>query len=379
MKREIFEPEHEDLREVVRRFLQKESVPYKEEWEEAGMVPRSFWKAAAKQGLVGFEVPTEYGGQGLRDIRFNAVIVEEVAYTGAVGDNFGLQNDILAPYLIELTNDEQKQRWLPPFCAGDLLAAIAMTEPGAGSDLRGIRTKARKDGSDYIIDGSKTFVTSGIAADLVVAVARTSGDGKDGFSLLAVEKGTPGLVHSRKLEKVGRWATDTAELFFDEVRVPAENLIGEEGQGLPYLMRNLPRERLSIAVTAIADAERAIDLTLEYVKERKAFGQPIGSFQVSRHALAELVTKLAAARSHVDRCLVNVNASTLTAEEAAGAKALTTNLQNEVIDRCLQLHGGYGYMREYEISRLWRDARVQRIYGGANEIMHEIVGRSLGL
>jgi alkylation response protein AidB-like acyl-CoA dehydrogenase len=380
MRRTIFEAEHDHFRESVAEFLRREAVPHADAWERAGQWSREFWLAAARQNMVGFEVPEQYGGLGLRDFRFNAVIDEEVAYTGSVGDGFMMANDILAPYLLNLTNDEQKQRWLPPFTRGELIAAIAMTEPGAGSDLRGMTCSARRDGDGWVLNGTKTFVTGGIMADLVVVAARTRPEGgKNGFSLFAVERDTPGFERGRKLEKVGRWAQDTAELFFDDARVPAENLLGEEGRGFPYLMTNLPRERLSMAVSAVAQAEHALEITLAYVKDRTAFGTPIGSFQANRFALAELVTKTQAARSHIDACLHSLVAGELTAAEAAGAKAWTTDLQCEVVDRCVQLHGGYGYMREYEISRLWRDARVQRIYGGTNEIMYEIVGRSLGL
>ncbi len=380
MRRTIFEPEHDHFRESVGNFLRAEAAPNADAWEEAGLVPREFWLDAAKQGMVGFEVPEEYGGLGIDDFRFNAVIDEEIAYTGSVGDGFMMQNDILAPYLLNLTNDEQKQRWLPPFTRGELIAAVAMTEPGAGSDLQGMMTSAKRDGDGYVLNGTKTFVTSGILADLVIVAARTKPEGgKTGFSLFAVERDTPGFERGRKLEKSGRWAQDTAELFFDDARVPIENLLGEEGQGFPYLMINLPRERLSMAVSAVAHCEYALQITLEYVKDRKAFGKPIGSFQANRFSLAELVTKTEAARAYVDRCITALLGDELTPAEAAGAKAWTTDLQCEVVDRCVQLHGGYGYMREYEISRLWRDARVQRIYGGTNEIMYEIVGRSLGL
>jgi alkylation response protein AidB-like acyl-CoA dehydrogenase len=380
MRRTIFDTEHDALRETVRGFLEQHAVPNSEQWEKDGMVPRAFWEQAAGYGLVGFEAPEEYGGAGLSDFRFNAVVDEEVAYTGAVGDNFMLQNDILAPYLIELTDASQKERWLPAFTAGRLIAAIAMSEPGAGSDLQAMSTRADRRGDEYVINGTKTFVTSGIAADLILVAARTDPKGgKHGFSVIAVEAGTPGFERGRKLHKSGRWAQDTAELFFDEVHVPAENRLGEEGKGFGYLMLNLPRERLSMAVSAVAATERALAITLDYVKERTAFGRPVGSFQINRHALAELTTKTAAARAYVDRCIVAVNDGELTPAEAAGAKAWTTDLQNQAVDRCVQLFGGYGYMVEYEVSRLWRDARVQRIYGGTNEIMYEIVGRSLGL
>ena len=380
MRRTIFEPEHEHFRESVRNFLSAQAAPFADEWEDAGVVPRAFWRAAAEQGMVGFEMPEKYGGLGLQDFRFNAVINEEVIYTGSVGDGFMMQNDILAPYLLELTNDEQKARWLPSFTRGDLIGALAMSEPGAGSDLQGMKSTAKRDGDHYVINGAKTFVTSGIVADLVIVAARTKPDGgKDGFSLIAVERDTPGFERGRKLEKSGRWAQDTAELFFDDARVPVENRLGEEGMGFPYLMINLSRERLAMAVNAVAACEHALEITLPYVKDRPHSARPIGSFQANRFALAELVTKTEAARAYVDRCIAALLADELTPAEAAGAKAWTTDLQWEVVDRCVQLHGGYGYMREYEVSRLWRDARVQRIYGGTNEIMYEIVGRSLGL
>jgi acyl-CoA dehydrogenase len=380
MRRTIFEAEHDHFRESVSSFLRQHAAPHADAWEEAGQWPREFWLRAAEQNMVGFEVPEEYGGLGLSDFRFNAVIGEELAYTGSVCDGFSMANDILVPYVVDLTNDEQKGRWLPRFARGELVAAIAMTEPGAGSDLQGMMCSARRDGDGWVLNGTKTFVTGGIMADLVIVAARTDPDGgKHGFSLFAVESDTPGFERGRKLEKSGRWAQDTAELFFDDALVPTENLLGEEGQGFLYLMRNLPKERLSMAIGAVAAAEHALDITLAYVKERTAFGTPIGSFQANRFALAELQTKTQAARSHIDRCIAALVAGELTAAEAAGAKAWTTDLQCEVVDRCVQLHGGYGYMREYEISRLWRDARVQRIYGGTNEIMYEIVGRSLGL
>lgn len=380
MRRTIFEAEHRDFREAVREFLRREAVPNTERWEEQGTIPRSFWMKAAQSGFVGFEMPEQHGGLGLRDFRFNAIIDEEIAYSGAVGDWFMMQNDILAPYLLDLTDESQKARWLPPFTRGELVAAIAMTEPGAGSDLQGMAASAVRDGEHYILNGTKTFVTGGIEADLVIVAARTSPEGgKHGFSLLAVERGMEGFERGRKLEKSGRLAQDTAELFFTDVRVPAANRLGEEGRGFQALMANLPRERLAMAVSAVAAAEHALEITLSYVRERTAFGRPVGSFQANRFALAEISAKLAAARSHIDRCLTALVGGELSATEAAAAKALTTELQWDVVDRCVQLHGGYGYMREYEISRLWRDARVQRIYGGTTEIMYEIVGRSLGL
>ena len=380
MRRTIFEDEHAAFRDSARIFFEREAVPHTDKWEAAGLVDRSFWTKAAESGFVGFEAPEEYGGLGLKDFRFNAILDEELAYAGAVRNNFSLENDIVAPYLVDLTSDEQKERWLPGFTSGEVIVAIAMTEPGAGSDLQGMSASAQRDGDDYVLNGSKTFVTSGIQADLVIVAARTAHNGgRDGFSLFVVENGMQGFDRGRKLDKIGRRAQDTAELYFNHVEVPVENRLGDEGMGLSYLKGGLPRERLSIAVSAVAAAEHALELTLRYVRERFAFGQPVGSFQANRFAIAELSTKIAAARAYVDRCIVALNDGELSGSEAAGVKALTTELQFEVLDRCLQLHGGYGYMDEYAVSRLWRDARVQRIYGGTNEIMKEIVGRSLGL
>src|SRR3954469_1960842 len=375
MERTIFEEEHQAFRESLRTFLAREALPHTEEWEAAGMVDRAFWRAAGEHGFVGFEAPEDCGGLGIHDFRFNAVIDEEVAYAGAVGDNFSLQNDIILPYLLELGSDEQHRRWLPDFTRGELVFAIAMTEPGAGSDLRAMSASARREDDGYVLDGSKTFVTSGIQADRVIVAARTG----HGFSLLVVEDGMQGFERGRKLHKVGRRAQDTAELFFNGVHVPDENRLGEEGRGLHYLMARLPRERLSIAVAAVAAAEHALTLTLDYVRERHAFGQPIGSFQHNRFPLASLHGKVSAARAYVDACIVALNAGRLSGADAASAKALTTDLQFDVLDHCVQLFGGYGYMDEYPISRLWRDARVQRIYGGTNEVMLEVAGRALGL
>jgi len=380
MRRTIFDDDHVEFRASVRTFLHRTAVPHLEHWEKNGLVDRSFWVAAGAAGFVGFEAPEEFGGLGLDDFRFNAIIDEEIEYAAVGSDNFAIENVIVAPYLIDLTNREQKARWLPGFTAGELVVALAMTEPGAGSDLKAMSATAVRDDDHYLLNGSKTFVTSGIQAELVIVAARTSGgSAREGFSLLVVEAGTPGFEKGRKLEKVGRRAQDTAELYFNDVVVPVENRLGEEGRGFGYLMRNLPRERLSIAVSAVAAAEHALELTLDYVRERRAFGQTIGSFQANRFVLAELSTEISVARVYVDRCIEALNAGELTDAEAAGAKVLTTELQFEVLDRCLQLHGGYGYMDEYVISRLWRDGRVQRIYGGTNEIMKEIVGRALGI
>jgi acyl-CoA dehydrogenase len=379
VRRSIYEDEHEDFRESVRGFLLKEAVPRTEEWEESGIVSRDFWRRAAEQGYVAFQAPEALGGVGLEDFRFNAVIGEEVAYTGTVGDNFSLVNDIVAPYLLDFTNEEQRSRWLPEVTAGEMVPVIAMSEPGAGSDLRGIVASAIWRDDHYELSGSKTFVTSGIQADLVIVAAQVKKAGIEGMGLFAVRAGAEGFKPGRKLDKIGHKAQDTAELFFDDVVVAPEDVLGEPGKGLNYLMRNLPQERLSIAITAVAAAERAMETTLEYTKDRKAFGQPIGSFQANRFTLAELATEVAVARIYIDRCIEAHVKSELDAAEAAAAKYWTTDLHFKVVDACLQLHGGYGYMEEYEIARMWRDARVGRIYGGTNEIMKEIVGRSLGL
>lgn len=379
MKRTIFEPEHDQFRESVRGFLEKEAVPHTQEWEDAGLVDRGFWKAAAAQGLVGFSAPEEFGGSGLRDFRFNAVLNEEVVRSGAVGDGFSLTNDIVLPYYLDIADAEQQQRWVPGIVAGDTVIAVAMSEPGTGSDLRAIKTTATRRGDDWILNGSKTFVTSGIQADLIIVAARIPESDGGGFGLFVVDAEQDGFERGRKLTKIGRRAQDTAELFFRDVVVPGSNVLGEQGKGLRYLMQNLAQERLSMAVVAVASAEWAVEIALAYARERKAFGQPIGSFQANRFTLAELSTKTGIARVYVDRCIEAHHSGELTPAESAGAKFWTTELEFEALDSCLQLHGGYGYMEEYEVARRWRDSRVQRIYGGTNEIMREIVGRSLDL
>ncbi|HYO36181.1 MAG TPA: acyl-CoA dehydrogenase family protein [Geodermatophilus sp.] len=381
MRSSLYEADHEDLRQTVRTWLEKEVAPHHDRWERDGIVPREVWLSGGEQGLLGFDVDERWGGGGVRDFRYNAVLDEEVTRVGASGLGFGLHNDVVAPYLRDLCTEEQAQRWLPGFCRGQLITAIAMTEPGTGSDLQAIRTTARRDGDSWVLSGAKTFITNGINADLVVVVARTDPDapGARGTSLLVVERGMPGFTRGRNLEKVGLKAQDTAELFFDEVRVPAENLLGTENRGFAHLMENLPQERLSIAVGAVAASETVLAQTREYVTSRTAFGRPVGSFQHSRFVLAELHTETTIARTFVDECIRRLGAGELTAVDAAMAKYWTSDLQNKVADRCLQLHGGYGYMDEYPVSKAWRDARVQSIYGGTNEIMREIIGRSLGL
>ncbi len=377
--RTIFDDEHDEFRASVKGFLEREAVPRAREWEAAGIIDRSFWRLAAMQGLVAFAAPEQFGGLGLTDFRYNAIIDEEVTYTGTPSDNFMVTNDIVLPYLRDLATAEQQARWLPDIASGARVCAIAMSEPGAGSDLRAIASTARWRGDHYVLSGSKTFVTSGIQAEIVITAARVLRDGVDGMGLFVLEAGMPGFTKGRKLEKLGRLAQDTAELFMDDVAVPLDQVLGEPGKGLHYLMGNLAQERLSIAITAVASAEKALQITLPYVRERQAFGKPIGSFQANKFALAELATEVSIARVFIDRCIAAHCTGDLQDAEAAGAKYWTTELEFRVLDRCLQLHGGYGYMEEYEIARRWRDARVQRIYGGTTEIMKELVGRSLGL
>ena len=379
MERRIFEPEHDMFRETARRFYETECAPHSAEWERNGVTAREPWLRAGEIGLIGWEAPEKFGGQGVKDFRYNAIMTEEMHATGTVGIGIGLQNDIMASYLVDLTTDEQKGRWLAGYVSGELITAIAMSEPGAGSDLAGIRTTAVRDGDHYVVNGTKTFISNGILADLVVTVVKTDpAAGHKGISLLVIERGMEGFQRGRNMDKIGQKAADTAELFFTDVRVPAENLLGEENCGFYHLMRNLPAERLGIAIHAVAQSRRALELTRQYASERRAFGTPIGSFQVNRHAIADMSVKLDVMQVYVDRCIEAVNAGELTAQEAAGAKLWATETQWEIVDRCLQIHGGYGYMNEYEIARLWRDARVQRLYGGTSEIMRDLIGRSLG-
>jgi alkylation response protein AidB-like acyl-CoA dehydrogenase len=378
MRRTILETEHEQLRDVAHDFFVKYAVPHREEWEAQGHVGREIWKQAGAHGLLGLEIPEEYGGPGIHDYRFNAVIIEEATRTRA-GVALTLQNEIVGPYLVSLGTSEQKKRWLPGMVTGEVLGAIAMSEPGAGSDLAGIRTSARRDGDDWIINGSKTFISGGYLADFVIVVARTDPEaGHRGFTLFIVEDGMPGFERGKKLDKVGQRTSDTMELFFSDVRVPDGNRLGEQGRGFYALMRNLPQERMGIAVGGLASAEHAFGITKQYAATREAFGQPIGKFQVNRHALAEMHTRLQVARTYLDQCILGVTSGELSAEDAAGAKWWITELEWEIIDRCLQMFGGYGYINEYEIAQIWRDARIQRLYGGTTEIMKDLVGRKLG-
>ncbi len=388
MRRSLFEDVHEDFRASFRTFLEREVIGEQDrygQWEREGIVPREVFELAGRGGFLAMAVPEAYGGAGAADFRLNLMIGEECqrAGVGSFGLGITLHNDICLPYFLSYCDQPQRERWLAQIATGELITALAMTEPGIGSDLAAMSTSARRDGDHYVVNGAKTFITNGINADLVILAARTGADGHQdrhrGISLMVVERGTEGFERGRKLEKIGQHAQDTAELSFSDARVPVANLLGEEGEGFRYLVSNLPQERLSIAASAIAAAEAALGWTLDYVRERHAFGRPIGSFQASRFTLAEVRSEIEVARVYVDRCAQALDAGELTREDAAMAKWWCTELQGRVVDRCLQLHGGYGYMLEYPIARAYVDARVTRIYGGANEIMKEIVGRSMGL
>ncbi|MFB6633893.1 acyl-CoA dehydrogenase family protein [Streptomyces sp. NPDC056362] len=378
MKRQLYTADHEAFRAVVRTFLEKEVLPHYAQWEKDGIVSREVWLAAGRQGLLGIAVDEEYGGGGDPDFRYGAVLAEEFTRAGAPGLAVGLHNDIIGPYLTSLGTEEQKRRWLPGFCSGELVTAIAMTEPGAGSDLQGIRTTAEDHGDHWILNGSKTFISNGILADLVVVVARTTPEGgAHGLSLLVVERGAEGFERGRNLDKIGQKSQDTAELFFTDVRVPKENLLGELNGAFLHLMTNLAQERLAIAVAGIAGAEHLLELTTTYVKEREAFGRPLSRLQHIRFEIAEMATECAVTRTFVDRCIEEHADGALDAVHASMAKWWATELQKRVADRCLQLHGGYGYMSEFPVARAFTDGRIQTIYGGTTEIMKEIIGRSL--
>src|ERR1700761_8286638 len=380
MRRDIFTEEHEAFRDLVREFLAREVTPFHAQWEKDKVVPREIWLKAGNAGLLGIDVDEKYGGGGESDYRYYAIMDEETGRAGATGLGFFVHNDMIGQYLLRLATPEQKERWLPGYCSGELIAAIAMTEPGAGSDLQGIRTTAVRDGDRYVLNGQKTFISNGQLADIVIVVARTDPDaGHRGISLLMVERGMPGFTRGRNLDKLGMHAQDTSELFFTDVEVPAANLLGEEGGGFVALMQNLPRERVTIGVTALAIAEQALADTLAYSKQRSAFGQPVGKFQHNRFTLAEMATEIAVAREFTDRAITEHCAGQLSNDEAAMVKWWDTELCNRVTDRCVQLHGGYGYMREYAVGRAWTDSRVQSIFGGPTEIMKEIIGRGLGL
>ncbi len=381
MKRTIYDEDHEAFRASVRGFLDRDVVPNWDSYIENKQFPREMWKAFGAQGLLGLEIPEQYGGSEAGDFRYNAVLAEEVGRVSmSLGSCHGIHADIVAPYLVELTTEEQRERWLPGFVSGDILCAIAMTEPSGGSDLAALKTTAVRDGDDWILNGSKTFITNGYSADVVVVAARTSPEKKaKGISLFGVEAGMDGFTRGRKLDKVGQDESDTAELFFEDVRVPAANLIGELDKGFIHMMTWLPQERLSNAVGNLAQARQVLDETLAYIQERKAFGQPIGAFQHNKFLAAELVTKVEVTQAFLDQAVLAHTKGELSPIDAAKVKWWAADIQNDVIDHCVQLYGGYGYMNEYRVARAWRDARVSKIWAGSNEIMKELIGRDLGL
>jgi alkylation response protein AidB-like acyl-CoA dehydrogenase len=380
--RDLFEDVHQDFRSSVRSFVDKHVGPHVEKWDDAGEVPRDLWLAAGRQGLLGMSVEEELGGGAEGDYRFRCVLIEELlrANAASVNAGFSTHEDVVLPYFRDLCDAEQARRWLPGLCAGEHIGAIAMTEPGAGSDLRGIRTNATRDGSDLIVNGTKTFITNGLLSDLVIAVVRTDPDpsaGSRAFSLLVLERGMPGFERGRKLIKVGMRGQDTAELVFDDVRVPAANVLGDIGDGLPQLMAHLPGERLSIAVTACAGARAALSWTVDYVRDRTAFGKTLADFQNTQFVLAELVTELDVTQAYVDDAVRRSNEARLSAIDAAKAKWWATEMNKRVVDRCVQLFGGYGYMLEYPIARAYTDVRISTIFGGTTEIMKVIIARDL--
>jgi alkylation response protein AidB-like acyl-CoA dehydrogenase len=380
MERTIYDADHESFRESVREFLDREVQPHLEEHLEQKAMPREFWLAAGKQGLLGLEIPEEYGGSEAGDYRFNAVLIEELSKVNmALPSCVGIHADIVAPYLVHLTTTEQKKRWLPAFCAGELLTAIGMTEPSGGSDLAALKTTAVRDGNDFVINGSKTFITNGYSADMVVVAARTAPEKKArGITLFGVRTDAEGYSRGRKLDKVGQPESDTAELSFENVRVGEQDVIGELDNGFIHMMQWLPQERLGSAITNLAHARQILEETIAYCHDRSAFGQSIGQFQHNKFLLAELVTKAEVTQAYVDQCVLAHNQGELTAIDAAKAKWWSSQVQNDILDACVQLHGGYGYMNEYRVARAWRDARVTKIWAGSNEIMKELIGRDLG-
>ena len=377
---DLWTEEHEDFRRTARAFFEREVAPHHDQWEKDGIVPRELWLKAGEAGLLCFDVAEEYGGAGIDDFRFNVVLSEEQTRAGASGPGFSVHTDIIVPYLSALATDEQKRRWLPGCVSGEIITAIAMTEPGAGSDLQGVRTTAIDQGDHYLVNGAKTFISNGINADLVIVVARTDPDaGHKGISLIVVERGMEGFERGRNLEKVGLHAQDTAELSFTDVRVPKENLLGEEGQGFLYLMMNLPQERLIIGAQAVSAVEYVVQLCLDYAKTREAFGRPIGTFQHNRFLIAEMATEAKVARAFLEQSLREHLDGKLDAVGAAMIKWWATELQNKIVNQGVQLHGGYGYMLEYPIAKAYLDSRISTIYGGTTEIQKEIIGRSLGV
>jgi alkylation response protein AidB-like acyl-CoA dehydrogenase len=381
MKREIYDEDHEAFRSSVKEFLDREVVPDVEKHAVDKALPREFWLEAGKQGFLGLEIPEQYGGSGAGDYRFNAVLLEELSkVNAALSSCVGIHADIVAPYLVELTTEEQRQRWLPSVASGELLLAIGMTEPSGGSDLAALRSTAVRDGDDWVINGSKTFITNGYSADLVVTAVRTSPEKKaKGITLFAIPTDAEGYGRGRKLDKVGQDESDTAEMFFDNVRLTDDDIVGELDQGFIHMMQNLPQERLGCAISNLAHAKQILGETLVYGKERKAFGAGIGTFQHNKFLLAEMFTQIDVTQAYVDQCVVAHDAKELTPIDAAKAKWWTSQVQNDILDHCVQLYGGYGYMNEYRVARAWRDARVSKIWAGSNEIMKELIGRDLGL
>lgn len=381
MQAKYMTDEHVMFRDAVREFIKRDIEPHHEQWEKDGIVPRDIWLKAGENGFLCMDAPEEYGGMGIEDYRYLAIFLEELSIKGIHGPGFGITNELVVPYLMAFGNDEQKAKYLPKLASGEWIGALAMTEPNAGSDLQSAETSAVLDGDHYIVNGSKTFISNGILADVIITYVKTTpGAGEGGTSLVIIERGMEGFERGRNLEKIGLHAQDTAELFFNNVRVPIENRLGDEGKGFRYLMHNLPQERLSIAIGSVGQAEGALNSTLAYVKERKAFGRSIGKFQNSRFRLAEMATELQVARVFLDHCIMLQVEKKLTAEEAAMAKWWCSDIAQKIIDQCVQLHGGYGYMMEYPIAKFFLDHRVNPIYGGTNEIMKEIIGRrTLGL
>jgi alkylation response protein AidB-like acyl-CoA dehydrogenase len=381
VQRTHYDEHHLAFADTVREFAKREVAPHFLEWEHDGIVPRKIFELAGAQGLLGFQADPEYGGLGARDYRYNQILIETFmdGGVGNVGINFAVHNDICLPYLEDLTTEEQRRRWLPGFTAGTLVAAIGMTEPDAGSDVAGIRTSARDEGDHFVVNGAKTFITNGTNADLVVLAVRTAPDRHHGLSLIIMERGLEGFERGRNLAKLGLHSQDTSELVFSDVRVPKANLLGEAGRGFEYLMRNLAQERMQIAVASLGRARAGLTWTIDYVRERTAFGQPIGRFQNSRFRLADVATEVAVTEAFVDRCVIELNAGRLTPVDAAKAKLWATEMEFRTLDACQQLFGGYGYMLEYPIARAAVDARVTRVYGGTSEIMREIIGRDLRL
>lgn len=380
MRDTLLTEEHLLFREAVEAFLLKEALPHVKRWEKDGIVDRAIWTKAGELGMLCMDLPEEYGGLGIKDFRYNAIVTESMIKHQIGGPGFVLHNDVMAPYFTTYFTDAQKEKWMQGIVKGELITAIAMTEPDTGSDLASIRTTAIKKGDHYILNGAKTYITNGILSDLVIVVAKTDPNARHkGISLLMVERGMEGFERGKNLEKMGMKAQDTAELFFRDVKVPVDNLLGEEGRGFYYLMHNLPQERLSIAVGAQAAAEKALALTIDFVKERKAFGQPIIKFQNTRFKLAEMQTELEIGRTFVDECILELNEDKLSNEKAAMAKYWITDMCGRVVDQCLQLHGGAGYMEEYPISKLYTNVRVNRIFGGSNEIMKEIIGKRIAM